>query len=245
MKEQTQNNYVPSLKDVSKTLLIPLYFKAKETLEDGIIVDYTAVNIVNRLAYDFTSMEKDWRTQISIAVRTEILDDIVTDYINKTPKPVIVNLGAGLDTRHVRFQNVKWYQLDLEEAMKLRHVFFRGEPYTIAKSVLDFSWINDIEEKENVLFIVEGVLMYLDENQIKSVFRQIGRNFKKSLIAFNTMPKSIVKTKKHKSVDIKSAPFKWGNNNISEIEQWNYGLKRKKPIHTCQGIRIVGTHGGY
>lgn len=216
--------YIPELTDVSETLLVPLYFKAKETIENGIIKDNAAVEIVNQIQYDFEKMSKDWETQIIIAIRTETLDQVVKEYIHSTKNPIIINLGAGLDTRHLRFKNVKWYQLDLENPMKLRKFFFGGEEITITKSILDFSWINEIEEKEKVLIIIEGVLMYLNERQVRSIFRIIGSSFTDSQIVFDTIPRSFVRLKKHKSINVKKAPFSWGNNSSSEIEDWKYGF---------------------
>lgn len=226
---ENRKTYNPELKNVSETLLVPLFFKAKETLENGLIKDDAAVEIINRIEYDFDKMESDETTQILIVIRTKILDQIVNRYIRNTPNPVIVNLGAGLDTRHIRFHKnkIKWYQLDLEKPMELRKIFFHPE-ITITKSILDFSWIDEIKERENVLIIIEGVLMYLDEKQVKSIFKAIGANFTNSSIAFDTIPKSFVKLKEHKSINMQSAPFRWGNSRVAEIENWKYGLKKEK-----------------
>ncbi len=46
----------PQLKNVSETLLVPLFFRAKETLDKGIIRDEKAVDIVCRIDYDFQKM---------------------------------------------------------------------------------------------------------------------------------------------------------------------------------------------
>lgn len=215
----------PELKNVSETLLVPLFFKAKETLENGEIKDEAAVEIINRIEYDFDKMKSDETTQILIVVRTKILDQIVNDYIRNNSNPVIINLGAGLDTRHIRFRKTKWYQLDLEKPIELRKIFFDKE-ISITKSILDFSWINEVKERENVLIIIEGVLMYLDETQVKSIFQAIGQNFTNSNIVFDTIPKSFINLKEHKSINMHSAPFRWGNSRIAEIENWNYGFKK-------------------
>jgi O-methyltransferase involved in polyketide biosynthesis len=46
-------------------------------------------------------------TQISIAVRTEILDNATKELMNKFPCAVIINIGCGLDTRFSRIDNGK------------------------------------------------------------------------------------------------------------------------------------------
>lgn len=229
--EQHTDKHIPKLKDISETLLVPLFFKAKETIENGVIKDHAAVNIVKHLHYDFERMKTDWKTQLLIAVRTEILDEVANDYVRSTQNPVIVNLGAGLDTRHIRFDDAKWYQLDLDEPMNLRTLFFGSKDINIRKSILDFSWVTDVKEKENVLFIIEGVLMYLDETQVKSIFRIIGLNFKNCFIVYDTIPESFVKKREHQSINLKQAPFKWGNNHFSKIEKWGYGFKGKRHYH--------------
>jgi O-methyltransferase involved in polyketide biosynthesis len=217
----------PNLENVSETLLVPLFFRAKETLEKGIIKDEAAVDIVRQLDYDFERMVSDKSTQAVISIRTKVLDQVVEEYIRETECPVIINLGSGLDTRHIRFSDVKWYQLDLDQSLHLRSFFFKEEN-GIAKSILDFSWINDVKEKNDVLIIIEGVLMYLDEEQVKSLFQAICSHFINSRVVFDTIPESFVQLKKHKSINLRTAPFKWGNSNVSQIEQWNSGLRKVK-----------------
>ena len=133
---------VSSLNNVPETMLIPLYLKAKETKENGVITDKKAVEIVEQINYDFSKFEKDWRTQISVAVRTEVFDKILATLTAKNKNLVVVNLGAGLDTREERFPNIKWYQLDLPESISIRKTFFTtSKSITIAKSILDFFWV--------------------------------------------------------------------------------------------------------
>lgn len=213
----TSLNYVP------ETMLVPLFLKSKETKEKGIITDSKSVDIISKINYDFSKLEKDWITQISIAIRTILFDQIVASQSSKFNQLVIVNLGAGLDTRQERFPNLKWYQLDLPDSIAIRKRFFNnGLTKLIDKSVLDFSWINEIEERENVLFIAEGLFMYFPESEVKSIFGEISQHFNHSFIAFNTINKFLVK-KKHPSIDPNKAPFKWGIQAISEIEDWKLG----------------------
>jgi O-methyltransferase involved in polyketide biosynthesis len=217
--------YLAGLTNVPETMLVPLFLKAKETRENGIITDQKSLDIVSEIDYDFSRLEKDWITQTSIAIRTELFDRIVISQMAKFDQSTIVNLGAGLDTRQERFPNLKWYQLDLPESIAIRKQFFTDDnAKLIAKSVLDFSWIEDIKERENVLFIAEGLFMYFSEIEVQSIFVEISRHFTRSFIAFNTINKYLVK-KKHPSIDPAKAPFKWGIRSIGEIEDWELGWK--------------------
>ncbi|MDP4269997.1 MAG: class I SAM-dependent methyltransferase [Bacteroidota bacterium] len=231
METTIQKTYVPNLRQVSRSLLVDLYFKAKETRENGIIRDYAAVDIVDRLKYDFSPFDADRKTQNQIAVRTEILDEITSEYISSTPLPVIVNLGAGLDTRHIRFGQAKWYQLDFEETINLRNLFFGDDSVNIPRNILDFYWINEIREKQDVLFIIEGTLQFLEPYKVKAIFREIAENFTNSLITFDTIPKSYINLTGHKSYNLNLSPFRWGNHSESEIEEWSAGLKAHNHYH--------------
>jgi len=137
----------------------------------------------------------------------------------------VVNLGAGLDTRQERFPDMKWYQLDLPQSIEIRKQFFApGSAQYIAKSLLDFSWIEDVSERENVLFIAEGLFMYFEEEDVKAVFREIGKHFTHSYLAFNAIPKTMVGSK-HASVDTSKAPMLWGLLSLQEALDWNLGWK--------------------
>lgn len=86
-----------------ETLLISLWARATETKRtDAIIKDHQAVSMMEQIEYDFTKFEKTWLSQVGVAIRTELLDTAVTNFIGKYPDAVIINLGCGLDTRFFR-----------------------------------------------------------------------------------------------------------------------------------------------
>ncbi|RDY24089.1 hypothetical protein CHF27_004535 [Romboutsia maritimum] len=57
----------------------------------------------------------------------------------------------------------------------------------IEKSVFEYEWIDLIDEKENVLIIAEGIFMYFDTEQLKSLFKKLANNFTNSNIVFEAM----------------------------------------------------------
>ena len=65
---------VQKLKGVPETLLIPLWASAFETKHlNPIIKDEKAVGMVENIEYD-SKFDNEWPTQVSIAIRTELLD---------------------------------------------------------------------------------------------------------------------------------------------------------------------------
>jgi len=219
---------VSALTNVPETLLIPLYFKAKETREQGVVNDPLAVELADRIDYDFRKYDRDSKTQIAVAVRTILFNGIVDELSARHNDLVVVNLGAGLDTRPEYYPRLNWYNIDFPEVVAIRNKAFPHTNATnIAKSILDFSWMAEIDEKQHVLFIAEGVLMYLEEKDVIQLFIRLAEQFHRSYIAFNVMPPNMVGTK-HKSVDTTKAPLLWGNNDPGIIETWQPGLKTEK-----------------
>lgn len=232
MKIENKIN-VTSLDAVPETMLIPLYFKAKETKENGIIIDNKAVEILKRINYDFSKMDNDWMGQISVSVNTYLIDKVVNNLLKQGTKRVIVNLGTGLDTRQERFSDCKWYHLDLTQSLAIRKkVFDENKGTSIEKSILDSAWVNEVREKENIIFIAEGLFMYFTEEEVKSVLKNIKKSFTNSHIIFDTLHKELVGTKRYaKSVDTSAAPFKFGISSIDDIIKWNTGWKQEQVFY--------------
>lgn len=224
---------VTTLDAVPETMLIPLYFKAKETNENGIIKDNVAVEILNQINYDFSKMNNDWIGQISVCVNTYLIDKVVNNLLKQDTKWVIVNLGSGLDTRSERFSDCKWYHLDLPQSIAIRKkVFDENNETCIAKSILESTWVNEIQEKENIIFIAEGLFMYFTEEEVKSILKNIRKSFTNSHIIFDTLHKQLVGTKRYaKSVDTSTAPFKFGISSIDDIIKWNTGWKQEQVFY--------------
>ncbi|MHC4706565.1 MAG: class I SAM-dependent methyltransferase [Planctomycetota bacterium] len=170
------------LKGIPATLLIPLRGRYLETKRhDGIINDPKSVEIIDSIDHDFADRELPWDGQIMISVRTEIFDQATERFLVQNPDAVVVNLGCGLDTRIHRVDNGRmlWYDLDLAESIELREKFFRQTKRHrfVSKSVLDFSWVEDIVKGRDTLFIAEGLFIYFTEEQVKSIVLAIKENF--------------------------------------------------------------------
>ena len=218
--------------DIPETMLIPLYCKAAETkLEKSIINDLKAVDMVNRIDYDFTRFNKVWMSQLGVAIRTMILDREVRNFINRNKNVVIVNLGCGLDTRIERLNNTtfyKWYDLDVPEAIELRNKFFQETEtiHFIAKSIFDYSWLDDINIQggKPLLFVAEGLFMYFEENDLKELLNKIAERFPNAEILFESVGSMMVgRSKQHDAVRHTNgkAEFKWGIKDGRIIEGWN------------------------
>ena len=176
----------PQLSGIPETMLIPLWAKAAETGRPRpIIRDPMAVEMISRIDYDFARFEKSSLTQVGVSIRTLLLDRAVGNFLTRNPGAVVVNLGAGLDTRQDRlsrngFRASRWYDLDVPQAVDLRRMFFEEnqDRRFIAKSMFDFSWMEQVREGDNpVLLVAEGLLMYFREKELKPLFERLMERF--------------------------------------------------------------------
>ena len=220
------------LTGIPETMLIPLWAKSVEsTRSDPIISDPKAVEIVSRMDYDFSRFSRSWLSQVGVAVRTRILDDAVLDFLSRNPGAVVVNLGAGLDTRYERLKNENigcWYDLDVPEAITFRRMFFSESERNrfIAESVFNLSWLKNIESRSGpALVIAEGLLMYFSEFELKALFRSMAARLSGSEMLFEMLaPMLVGRSKYHDSVNRIGGKieFKWG---LRTAGPWKTGVR--------------------
>ena len=151
MKEKVNVTGVP------ETMVQTLYARAKETKKQNAkIKDEIAVELVEKLDYDFSKADKDSAMTYGVIARTIVLDRMVRQYLENHENTVVVNIACGLDTRCYRMKRkyLRWYNVDLPETMKIRRQFLleTGPIYQIAKSAMDDSYVDGIDyHGENVL----------------------------------------------------------------------------------------------
>ena len=223
-----------NLSGVPETLLIPLWARATETMKSNPIVkDDKAREIIAGLDYDFSKFEKAWLSQVGVSVRTMLLDDGVHGFLIRDPNSVVVNLGAGLDTRYARLadNNVLWYDLDLPEAIDLRRRFFTetDRHRFLPKSMFDLSWTDEVrDEGRPVLVIAEGLFMYFDEIELKPLFARLSERFAGGEMLFEMLaPAMVGRSKHHDSVTKmgKVPEFKWGLRDSGDLAAWHPGIE--------------------
>ncbi len=217
------------LTGIPETLLIPLWARAKEgEMPNPIMRDTKASKMLTEIDYDFSKFEKSWLSQLGVAIRTMLLDNAVSFFLEQNPEAVVINLGAGLDTRHERLgaKNIDWYELDVPESIALRRKFFKETPryHFVEKSMLEESWMEEInDEGRPVLLIAEGLFMYFSEEELRPLFSTLVKRFPEAEVLFEMLPPIMVgKSKHHDSLSkMEQAPeFKWGLKESRDLEQW-------------------------
>jgi O-methyltransferase involved in polyketide biosynthesis len=193
------------LKGVSETLLIPLHYRVEASKSDSTgFKDELAESFHDAIAYDWGKLDaaasQNRMTTMRVAIfdeRTAIFDEQVRNFLEKAPDGLVVNLGAGLDTRFHRLDNsrVEWIEFDLPGVIAFRRKLPEPENKRhrmIAASVLDDNWVAEVKRHagSRVLFVAEGLLEYFTEEEHRKIFTCLAENFPGEEMLFQTMAPS-------------------------------------------------------
>lgn len=227
--ESTTERIKVRLEGVEETLLIPLWARATETKRwDAIVQDPLAVELVDRIDYNFGIFGWGWPTQLVIAIRTEILDRATRAFLARHPDALVVNLAAGLDTRFYRVDNgsVTWVDVDLPRSMDLRRSFFNdtARHHYVTGSVLEDAWLDQVPHTpgQPVLVIAEGLLMYFSEEETRGLVSRIARRFPGAEMLFECIGPEMVDSSSwaFRSANL-NARFRGGIRTGAEFENWD------------------------
>lgn len=220
---------------VAETLLIPLYMRAKESRrKDAILHDPLAEELVERIEYDYAKFDKAWMSALGCVVRSRYYDDCVESFIRRNARPVIVDVGCGLDTRFQRIaerRNAVFYEFDLPEVMAIRKKLIpspAGDHY-MSGSLLDTEWMDRLRAEHpdgHFAFVFEGEMMYFYDRQVRSVLQNLVKRFPGGEIYFDVCGPMMVKTKlKPDSLRGHAAQIRSGTADGRDIERHVHGLR--------------------
>ena len=171
---------------VEWTNLCTLYLRAYESrLERPVLGDRAAAEAVDRIDYDFARMHRTaqpWANQFLVALRAKQLDIWAGDFLRRNPDAVVLHLGCGLDSRAFRLDvpsGVSWFDVDVPGVIALRRQLYTDRTgYTmIGASVTEPGWLDQIPTGRPALIVAEGLLMYLDENEIRDLLQRLTDRF--------------------------------------------------------------------
>ena len=236
-----------NLDGVEKTMLLTLFAKAKHSQEKNHkFYDSKAIEVISKVDYDFSIAEKDKMMQLGTIARTIVLDQMVGDYINAHPECTIVNIASGMDTRFNRLDNgkINWYNVDLKNSAnyRLKYIEDTDRVKTLAYSAMDSRWANEILIRKDVLFVVEGLTMYLNQKDVEEILNIIDENFDKYTVFMEIMPPISVKNTKEESIEDTNSKFIWGVEKGYELIQFNHNFRWIRDVNLFDGVNVYKPH---
>jgi len=227
-----------TLSDVSETLLIPLYYRAIETQRpDAMIKDEKAVELIKRLSSEGPfRYDSDWLKQTPMSEANKVLRIMLTcemdryarDFLGRYPEAAVVHIGCGLDSRFDRVDNgqVEWYDLDVPDVIELRRKFIGDEDeryQLLGCSVLEDAWLEAVKvhRRRPFLFLAEGVFMYFEEAQVKSLVLTLRDHFPGAELVFDAWRPFEVWIGNL----VLGGLLRWGFWRGQELEGWGDGIR--------------------
>lgn len=232
----------PALNGTAETMLQCFYARAMHSKNPkNDFKDLKAEEMIEHIDYDFSNAKKDIAMSGGIVARSVVFDELVSDFIHKNPNCTVVNIACGLDTRVYRMDNGKltWYNLDLPETIEVRDSIYHetGRISTIACSVLDPKWTDQVKVRGKMLFIIEGLTMYMHEQEVKTMLEIIHDHFDNAYVCMETLcPFFVKKEGIEKSIKATGTSFTWGANCFDDIKNIAIGYKKVKDDNIVRGM---------
>ena len=219
---------------VSETLLINLYFRSKENQETTpILKDEFSGDVVSKIDYDFAKFDRSTLSRVGTVIRARFFDDCVLKFTREHPAAVIVQVGAGLDTRPLRLAPVcseaTFYDLDLPDVIALRDKLVPKAPrnYSLPCSMLETAWMDELAAKhagEEFVFVLEGVSMFFEKPIFREFFLNLAARFS-GLVLVDLLNDFATKmnTRKHDTLKFmkEEVKIKMGIAGADEVEAWD------------------------
>lgn len=246
-----------SLEGVSKTLLMTLYVRARESRRpDGMIHDDLAVAMVNQLDCDFSRLRMHRHDEIAVVMRMRKFDNHVRHFLQRNPDAAVVHIGCGLDTRFERVDNghVEWFDLDMPEVIALRNRLIdpaKERYHLLAASVFDDCWLPKVEmfKPRPFMFIAEGVFPYFEEEEVKTLFLTLRDHFSGCEVVCDAHTPFViwvdnlqlayarVEARLHWRLKHGSDVETWGNE-IRMLDEWNYYADDEPALKAFRWVRM-------
>ena len=235
----------PVISGSAETMLQSFYVRAQYSKsKKHKFYDAKAVELVDKIDYDFSAAAKDSAMGKGVIARTIVFDELVKDFIEKNPDCTVVNIACGLDTRFYRMDNGKitWYNLDLPETTEIRNSIFNesGRVSAIGISALDPAWANEVKARGRMLFIIEGLSMYLTAEENERILKIIKDNFDNAYILMECLAKVWVnKENIEKSIQQTGSKFVFGADCFEELGSIATGYHKIKDDNILRGMAAL------
>lgn len=195
-------------KHVSHTAWLVAAFRAQESARsDAHFIDSLAPKLLGHLEEEYLAgftaelRKSSWL----LTIRTYYIDQLILKSIKEGVK-TIINLGAGLDTRPYRLTtpaSINWIEADYAELVTYKNEVLASEKpqCNLLRIAIDLSvdserikLLNQLNNQGGpILILTEGLLMYLKENNVKQLAKDIFTMSKSAYWLMDIFNKSLVK----------------------------------------------------
>lgn len=229
---------LPAFTPVQDSLFLTLCGRALDSrAEQSILSDVMADEILHEIEFDPATLPFAAKGMRDIALRAKKLDEIVERFVARHPDAVVLDLGAGLDSRYFRVNppsTVDWYDIDFPEVVAARQQVMppRDNVHTIGASLTDPHWLDQVPTDRPAVIVADGLVAFLAQDAFVSLLNRLTGHFPGGELAFNAYTRFHVWVLKRYSgtaslADVVANP---GFDDPHEPERWDPHLKLVEEI---------------
>ena len=218
------------MNEVNKTMYIPLYGKSFVSKKSLFLVDKKAEEIWEKEKFQLKGRSKSKYLAYYMGIRSRVFDDYVQEKLDSNK--IIIHLGCGMDSRVLRINTTnRWYDIDFDEVIRERKKYYtETDSYKmISADIRNKEWVNLIPEKESAIVLLEGVSMYLTNEELVKLLTNIEEHFASCEVLLDCYSLLAAKLSKYKN------PVK--DVGVNKV----YGIDDPKLLET-ENIKFVREH---
>lgn len=169
------------MNEVNKTLYIPLYGKSFVSKKGIILHDAKAEEIWAKEEFELKGKSKSKWLAYNMAMRARVFDDWTDQELKKDPDAIVLHIGCGMDSRCLRVKQPYscWYDCDFPEVLKVRRQYYQESSsyHMMELDATDTQKINEFPEGNTVIVVLEGISMYLTNDQLKALIAALRQKY--------------------------------------------------------------------
>lgn len=191
------------MNEVNKTLFIPLYGKSQVSKKGIILNDPTAEKIWESESFPIHGKSKSKWLAYNMAMRARVFDDWTEAMLRENKDALVLHLGCGLDSRCLRVREpyLHWIDGDFPQVLSLRKKYYQ-ENDAYHMMAIDASKAEQIEllpDSETAIVVLEGISMYLTNQQVRSLFQTLEKKYARLHILLDVYTVFAAKASKYKN----------------------------------------------
>ena len=191
------------MKNVNKTLYIPLYGKSYVSKKGLILDDKKAEEIWEKEGFELAGKSKSKWLAYYMGMRSKVFDTWLSQKMDENPNAIVIHLGCGMDSRAERVgtKTHVWYDVDFPEVIKERRKYYQEteEYHMIASDVREKDWMNALPNDREAIIVMEGLSMYLSLEELRSLIAALANHFSKMYLLMDCYTTFAAKASKYKN----------------------------------------------
>jgi O-methyltransferase involved in polyketide biosynthesis len=245
---------LPAFTPAQESLFLTLVGRALDSrLPRPFLGDAMADEIITAVGYNLAKFPAlnmkilDPKSRVfDIAVRAKRIDELVRGFVVRHPDAVVLDLGAGLDSRMFRVdppQTVDWYDIDFPEVIALRPQLLPqpANVHNIGTDLADPNWLDNVATGRPTVIVADGLVAFLTQDDFISLLNRLISHLPSGELAFNLYTTSAIWALKHTPgmAAIAGGVINPGFNDPRQPESWVGGLRLVEEIFLTRAPEVV------